>query len=121
MSWLGHLPGGYNDWRVALGASSHLGRAGVALLIAIAALAVAFSALSLIEERLGRGWLLLGLRTAGVLACLATALEPAIEQRQVVRVPNHVAVVVDTSRSMDVRPPDGGPSRASAPQRSFCV
>ena len=44
--------------------------------------------------------------------CLATALEPTIEQRQVVHVPNHVAVVVDTSRSMEVRPPDGGPSRA---------
>ena len=31
---------------------------------------------------------------------------------QVTRLPNHVAVLVDTSRSMEVRPPDGGPSRA---------
>jgi uncharacterized membrane protein len=102
----------FNEWHVSLGAGAHLGRGGVVLLIAIAALAVALSALSLIEERLGRGWLLLGLRTAGVLACLATALEPTIEQRQVVHVPNHVAIAVDTSRSMEVRPPDGGPSRA---------
>jgi uncharacterized membrane protein len=102
----------FNEWHLTLGAGAHLGRLGVVLVMALAVLAVAFSALSLIEERFGRGWLLLLLRAAGVLACLATALEPSIEQRQVVHVPNHVAVVVDASRSMDVRPPDGGPSRA---------
>jgi uncharacterized membrane protein len=102
----------FNDWHLSLGASEHLGRLGIVLVMAVAVLAVAFSALSLIEEQLGRGWLLLLLRTAGVLACLVTALQPTIEQRQVAHVPNHVAIVVDTSRSMDVRPPDGGPSRA---------
>jgi uncharacterized membrane protein len=107
-----HFPTGFNDWHLSLGATAHLGRLGVVLLMVLAALAVAFSALSLIEERFGRGWLLLLLRTAGILACLATALEPTLEQRQVVHVPNHVAVVVDASRSMEVRPPDGGPSRA---------
>ena len=56
--------------------------------------------------------MLLGLRIAGVLACLLTALEPTVELRQVTRVPNRVAVLVDTSRSMEVRPPDGGRSRA---------
>ena len=49
---------------------------------------------------------------AGVLACLVTALQPTIELRQVTRLPNRVAVLVDASRSMEVRPPDGGPSRA---------
>jgi uncharacterized membrane protein len=112
VSWLGHLPGGYNDWRVALGASSHLGRAGVALLVAAAAVAIALSALSLIEERHGRGVLLLALRAAGVLACLITALEPTVELRQVTHVPNRVAILVDASRSMEVRPPSGGASRA---------
>jgi uncharacterized membrane protein len=102
----------FNEWHLTLGAGAHLGRLGVVLVMALAVLAVAFSALSLIEERFGRGWLLLLLRAAGVLACLMTALEPSIEQRQVAHVPNHVAVVVDDSRSMDVRPPDGGPSRA---------
>ena len=48
----------------------------------------------------------------GVLACLVTALQPTIELRQVTRLPNRVAVLVDASRSMEVRPPDGGPSRA---------
>jgi uncharacterized membrane protein len=112
VSWLGHLPSGYNDWRLSLGAASHLGRAAVALLVAAAALAVALSALSLADERRGRGLLLFGLRVAGVLACLITALEPTVELRQVTHVPNRVAVLVDASRSMEVRPPDGGPSRA---------
>ncbi len=106
------LPAGFNDWTIALGAQSHLGRLGVALLVAGAALAIALSAVSLLEERRGRGGLLLLLRAAGVLACLAVALQPTLELRQVTHVPNRVAVLVDTSRSMEVRPPDGGPSRA---------
>ena len=97
-------------WRSA--PPAHLGRAGVALLVAGAAVAIALSALSLADERRGRGVLLFALRVAGVLACLMTALEPTIELRQVTRVPNRVAVLVDASRSMEVRPPDGGPSRA---------
>ncbi len=112
MSFFGHLPGGFNDWRLGLGAASEYGRGGVALLVAAAVVAVALSALTLTDERPGRGLLLLGLRAAGVLACLLTALEPTLELRQVTRVPNRVAVLVDASRSMEVRPPDGGPSRA---------
>ena len=74
---------------------------------------MALSALALIDERpRARAGCCCGLRAAGVLACLMTALEPAVELRQITRVPNHVAVLVDASRSMEVRPPDGGPSRA---------
>ena len=112
MTSLFHLPAGYNEWRLALGATAHVGRIGVALLFIGAALAIALSMLSLAEERRGRGLVLLGLRVFGVLACLITALQPAIELRQVTRLPNRVAVLVDASRSMEVRPPDGGPSRA---------
>jgi uncharacterized membrane protein len=112
MMGLFRLPGGFNDWRIALGVSNHVGRMGVALLVAAAGLAIALSGLALIEERRARGWLLLALRTAGVIACLVTALEPTVELRQVSRVPNRIAVLVDASRSMEVRPPDGGPSRA---------
>jgi uncharacterized membrane protein len=131
----------FNDWRLALAGSEHLGRAGVALAIAVAVLAIAMSAVSLYQgsrglgggpgergarrpaagdpagapmagSRRGRWWLLLLLRAGGVLACLLAVLEPALELRQIVRVPNHVAVLVDGSRSMEVRPPDGGASRA---------
>jgi uncharacterized membrane protein len=109
--------GPFNDWRLALGGAAHLGRAGVALAIAVAVLAVVLSAVSLrdrtggAEPRRGRWLGLLLLRTGGVLACLMAALEPAIELRQIVHVPNHVAVLVDVSRSMEVRPPNGGASR----------
>ena len=86
---------------------------GVALLFVGAALAIALSMLSLAEERRGRGGSSCSaLRVLGVLACLVTALQPTIELRQVTRLPNRVAVLVDASRSMEVRPPDGGPSRA---------
>jgi uncharacterized membrane protein len=102
----------FNDWRLALGGAANLGRSGVALAVVVAAVAIGLSAVSLLEERRGRWWLLLLLRAAGVVACLVAALEPAIELRQIVHVPNHVAVLVDVSRSMEVRPPDGGASRA---------
>jgi hypothetical protein len=87
VSSLFHLPAGFNDWRIALGATAHLGRVGVTLLIAAAVLAVLLSALSLAEERRLPGWLLLLLRTAGVLACLLTALQPTVELRQITRCP----------------------------------
>ncbi|HEY2900974.1 MAG TPA: vWA domain-containing protein, partial [Polyangia bacterium] len=103
--------GEFNDWRITLGNTPHLGRAGVALLIVGATMAVALSALSLLEERRGRWWGLLLLRAGGVLACLMAALEPSLEQRQVIHVPNQVAVLVDTSRSMEVKPPKAGAPR----------
>ena len=103
--------GEFNDWRVTLGNTPHLGRAGVALLIIVAALTVALSAVSLIEERRGRWQGLLLLRAGGVLACLVAALEPSLEQRQVIHVPNQVAVLVDASRSMEVKPPRAGAPR----------
>ena len=59
------LPVQFNEWHLTLGASAHLGRLGVVLLMTLAVLAIALSALSLIEERFGRGWLLLLLRAAG--------------------------------------------------------
>jgi hypothetical protein len=115
----------FNDWRVAWGGQAHLGRTGMILAIAVAVLAIALSAIALLDRGRGEGagepearprrggwWVLFLLRTGGVLACLMAALEPAVELRQIVKVPNHVAVLVDTSRSMEVRPPDGGASRA---------
>ena len=115
--WTAHeplaCPAGSTTGALGLGAASHYGRGGVALLVAAAVVAVALSALALNDERPARAArCCCGLRVAGVLACLLTALEPTVELRQVTRVPNRVAVLVDASRSMEVRPPDGGPSRA---------
>lgn len=106
------MTGEFNDWRIALGGGAHLGRTGVILVVIVAVLAIAVSAWSLLDERRGRWWGLLLLRTGGVLACLMVVLQPTLELRQIVHVPNQVAVLVDTSRSMEVRPPNGGNTRA---------
>lgn len=100
----------FTDWRVVIG--SHLDQATLIIICAAAGFAVALSAASLWwEKRRGKALGLLALRTGGVAACLMVALQPSLELGQVARVPNHVAVVVDTSRSMAVAPPDGGKPR----------
>ena len=106
------FPTEFNDWRLTLGASTRFGRVGVVLLVTAAVLTVAFAVDPVARRGAAGAVSCCRLRVLGILACLATALQPAIELRQVTRLPNRVAVLVDTSRSMEVRPPDGGPSRA---------
>jgi uncharacterized membrane protein len=100
----------FADWRMVIG--SHLPRTVLIAVCAAAGFAIAFSAVSLYwERRRGRALALLALRALAVGVCLAVALQPALEFGQVTRVPNHVAVLVDASRSMAVRPPDQGRPR----------
>ena len=95
-----------SDWRIAIG--SHLPRAMLMLVVAGAGFALVFSGLSLYwEKRRGRAALLFTLRALAIAACLLVALQPTLELGQMTRIPNHVAVLVDTSRSMTVKPPDG--------------
>jgi uncharacterized membrane protein len=104
-----HLPT-FQDWRVALG--GHLSNRSVALLIACAVVTLAVSALSIWRsQRKDRRWLLLALRSSAIAACLMVALEPTLELRRMTRVPNHVVVLADVSRSMTVIPSQGGGSR----------
>jgi len=99
------------DWRVTVGAQ--LGRPTLVLVCLAAGLAVAVSGLSLWREsRRRRAVALFVLRLLAVGACLLVALQPSVELGQVSLLPNHVAVLVDASRSMSVAPPDHGPSRA---------
>lgn len=100
----------YNDWHVAIGA--RLPHGAVTLLVIAAAVALLLSAVTVIRARRRNAVAVLSLRAAALAASLFVALQPTLELRQIVRVPNRVAVLVDASRSMDVRPPDGGPSRA---------
>ncbi len=51
------------------------------------------------------------LRAVAAAAALVLFLEPAIELREVAREPNHVAVLIDDSRSMSLSDAPGGPSR----------
>jgi uncharacterized membrane protein len=95
-----------SDWRIAIG--SHLPRSILMLVVAGAGFALIFSGLSLYwEKRRGRAALLFALRALAIGACLLVALQPTLELGQMTRIPNHVAVLVDTSRSMTVKPPNG--------------
>ena len=99
------------DWRVTVGAQ--LGRPALVLVCVAAGLAVALSGFSLWREaRRRRAVAIFLLRFFAVASCLLVALQPSVELGQVSLLPNHVAVLVDTSRSMSVAPPDHGPSRA---------
>ena len=98
------MTGEFNDWRIALGGVGHLGRGGVIAAVVVAALAIALSALSLIEERRGRWWLLLLLRAAGRSPAVALVAAPGARDRaarQIIRVANHVAVLVDVLSRID--------------------
>jgi len=102
----------FHDWRLVLG--SHFGPTAVTLLCVAALLAVVLSAWGLwTGPRRGYRLQLLVLRLLAVAACLAVALEPTLELREVTRIRNHVAVLVDVSRSMGVSPPSGGDSRSA--------
>lgn len=100
----------FQDWRIALG--GHLQPWLVVALCMGAALALALSAVALWRgPRRDKRWLLLGLRALAIVACLVVALEPTLELRRIARVPNHVLLLADMSRSMTVSPPQGGASR----------
>ncbi len=100
------------DWHVVSG--SHLSRPWLIGVASAALLALVLSGVSLWwERRRGRAALLFALRLGAIACCLAVVLQPSLELGQVTVVPNHVAVLVDTSRSMAVAPPDRGPSRAA--------
>jgi uncharacterized membrane protein len=110
----------FSEWHWVLGAQ--ISRRTVILLCFVAFLAIVVSGLSLLRERKrGRVARLFALRTSAVLLCLFIALQPRLEFGHVTVVPNHVAVLVDSSRSMSVTPPERGPSRAVRAKRLLTI
>ena len=109
LDWLG-AGHDFNDWH--LSASVRLSRGMLGLLVAATVVALALSIVTVLRARRGGAVPIILLRGAALAVCLGVALQPVLELRQIVRVPNRVAVLVDGSRSMEVRPPEGGPSRA---------
>jgi len=106
------------DWRLAF--ASQLGRSTLVLVAVAAGLAVAISAVSLWRERRGgRAFLIFGLRLLAIATCALVAAQPRLEFGQVSVVPNHVAVLVDSSRSMNVAAPDGSGSRWQRAERAL--
>ncbi len=104
------LGGDWNEWKLALMAPRSLSGRVVALAIVVVVLGLAFRALR--GEQPRRRLLLLSLRAIGILATLFLFFQPTIRLRNVSRMPNHIAVVVDASESMRLAEEGGGETRA---------
>jgi uncharacterized membrane protein len=101
----------FNEWRWVL--SAPWGRVGIVAGIAVAAATVLLSFYGTRREtRSGRRALLVALRAGACGAALILFLEPALELRHVTREPNHIAILVDDSRSMELAETPGGETRA---------
>jgi uncharacterized membrane protein len=101
----------FNEVRWVVGAP--WGRAGIAAGVAITAATLVLGAIGTRRERLARRALLVSLRAGACGAALVLFLEPALELRHVTREPNHVAILVDDSRSMELAEQKDGPTRAA--------
>jgi uncharacterized membrane protein len=100
----------FEDWQLVF--LSPWGSTGMLLASAAVVVALVLSALSLRRQRSWwRRALLLGLRIVAVAAVLLLVLQPAAQLRNVTLVPNHVAVLLDLSRSMAVREGKDQPTR----------
>ncbi len=98
------------DWRLVLLTSWDT--PGIALAVAAAMLTVLLTVWGYRRERRRRVlFTLLATRILAVAAVLAIILQPAVQLRSVTRLPNHLAVLVDTSASMGIRARPGSPTR----------
>ncbi len=78
----------------------------IAALVVVGLAVLAFSAYDLRDLKRYRRWCLLGLRGLVYALAVLLLLEPAIDLRQTSKVQNHVAVLVDTSQTMDLKTDD---------------
>ena len=78
----------------------------VLLLTALGVAVVGLSWYDLRDMSRARRWTLIGLRTTVYLLAVLMLLEPALELRNVTKIKNHVAVLLDTSRSQSLRVTD---------------
>ncbi len=105
------------DWNVVF--LSPWGTAGIVLALTVALAAMLLSVWGYRHHhRLWVRLLLMLLRLLGITALLALVLQPAVQIRNVTRVPNHVALLLDTSRSMAISETQ---ERASRFQRARAV
>ncbi len=100
----------FEDWKLVL--LTNLGTPGLVLAALAAVVTLGLTVWSYRrEQRLGVRLGLTGARLLAVTAVVLLVLQPAVQLRNVTRLPNHVAVLVDLSRSMSVRERQGGVSR----------
>jgi uncharacterized membrane protein len=102
----------FDEWHLV--SLAPWGRAGAALAVcaALVIVVLAWRALGR-EERWLRRWTLLGLRVGAVAAALVLFFQPAVRQENVTRLPNHIAILVDTSESMRLAESADKPTRAA--------
>ncbi|MFB6263424.1 MAG: glutamine amidotransferase [Bradymonadaceae bacterium] len=81
------------------------------LLAALGAAVIAISAYDLRSLPPARRWVLVGLRAVVYGLAVLLLLEPAVDLKDVSKVENHVAVLADTSRSMELKAGDGESTR----------
>ena len=92
---------------------------GTGTLALVALLSVSVLVLSWLNVRAQsarRRWILVTLRALAVVALFVVFLEPGLRQENITRVRNHLVVLLDGSRSMDL-PTDGGQTRLEAVQK----
>ncbi len=111
MSLLDLLGSEWNEWRIVLMVPLGWPARIVALAVALLSLLLAWRALRRDTRRRRR--MLLALRAGGVLAVLFLFFQPALKLRNVTRLPNHIAVLVDTSESMSLAEQGSGETRAA--------
>lgn len=83
----------------------------LALAAVLAVVAVLLSARGYRRQRPRVRALLIALRTAAVACVLLVTLQPALRERSVTRLPNHIGVLVDLSASMAIGERRDGPNR----------
>lgn len=92
----------YEDWKLVL--LSPWGTVGIALAGLLLVVALLLSVWSYRRQRRWSVRLLLSfVRLFGLAVLLMLVLQPAIQLRNVTRIPNHLIVLVDLSRSMSIR------------------
>jgi hypothetical protein len=111
VSLLDLLGSEWNEWRIVL--MVPLGWPARSFALAVAALTLLLAWRALRHDSRRRRRLLLALRTGGVLAVLFLFFQPALKLRNVTRLPNHIAVLVDTSESMSLAEQGSGETRAA--------
>ena len=97
-----------------------LGEWGPAWLVLFGTLALVLCAmtwLDLAPLSYRRRGLVVGLRASTLCLAIALLMEPALELKEVLRVPNHIAVLVDTSESQALPTADGETRFARARER----
>ena len=106
----GEVMGDFNEWSLLF--LGDWGPFAIALLALIGLAVIGLSWYDLKDMRPIRRWTLVVLRSLVYLIAVALLLEPALELKNVTKVKNHVAVMLDSSLSQTLKVDEEGTTRA---------